>query len=43
MASCSLCLGNNKKLYKGMYYEYRIYVCKQCAITNYVELEKELA
>ena len=43
MASCGLCTRDNLKLYKGMYYDYRVYVCKQCAAANSVELEKELA
>jgi len=43
MAQCNFCSAANKKLFKGLYMNYRVYVCKYCIVSQNIEVEKEKA
>jgi len=43
MAQCGFCSAANKKLYKGLYMGFRVYVCKHCVIKQNIETELEKA
>jgi len=40
MAKCSMCDAANKKLYKGDYLDFRVYVCKVCLVNYEIELKE---
>ena len=43
MAQCNFCSAANKKLFKALYMNYRVYVCKYCIVYQNIEVEKEKA